>query len=83
MKKILFLLAILSTLNVQARQWTADDVKDIIRKVNTYWQANHPAEVRAFWDEAAYHTGNMEAYKLLKDKGMLVYSIRWAEHNHW
>ena len=83
MKKILFLLAILSTLSLQARQWTTDEVKDIIRKVNTYWQANHPAEVRAFWDEAAYHTGNMEAYKLLKDKGMLDYSIRWAEHNHW
>ena len=58
-------------------------VEGIIRKVNTYWQANHPAEVRAFWDHAAYHTGNMEVYKLLKDQQMLDYSIRWAEHNNW
>ncbi len=83
MKQFLFLLAILSAINSQARQWTTDEVKDIIRKVNTYWQANNPAEVRAFWDEAAYHTGNIEAYKLLKDQKMLDYSIRWAEHNHW
>ena len=47
---------------------TASEVENIIRKVNTYWQANHPAEVRAFWDNAAYHTGNMEVYKLLKDR---------------
>ena len=57
MKQFLFLLAILSAMSAQARQWTTDEVKDIIRKVNTYWQANNPAEVRAFWDEAAYHTG--------------------------
>ncbi len=83
MKHFLFLLVILSAMSAQARQWTTDEVKDIIRKVNTYWQANNPAEVRAFWDEAAYHTGNIEAYKLLKDQKMLDYSIRWAEHNHW
>ena len=63
--------------------WTVDEVQDIIRRVNTYWQTNHPAEVRAFWDNAAYHTGNMEVYKLLNDKQMLDYSIRWAEHNKW
>ena len=82
MKQFLFLLAILSALSAQARQWTTDEVKDLIRKVNTYWQTNNPAEVRAFWDEAAYHTGNIEAYKLLKDQQMLDYSVRWAEHNH-
>ena len=63
--------------------WTGEKVIDNIRLVNTYWQTNHPAEVRAFWDHAAYHTGNMEVYKLLKDKQMLDYSIRWAEHNNW
>ena len=58
-------------------------VQTIICKVNNYWQANNPAEVRSFWDNAAYHTGNMEVYKLLNDKQMLDYSIRWAEHNQW
>ena len=70
-------------MTLQAKQWTTGEVEDVIRKVNTYWQTNNPAEVRSFWDNAAYHTGNMEVYKLLKDKQMLNYSIRWAEHNHW
>ena len=83
MRRLLIAISILSTLSLQARNWTADEVKDVVRKVNTYWQNNNPAEVRSFWDNAAYHTGNMEAYKLLKDEKMLDYSIRWAEHNQW
>ena len=84
MKRILFCLITLGVVvTVQAKKWTADEVKHVIKKVNTYWQANHPAEVRAFWDHAAYHTGNIEVYKLLKDQKMLDYSIRWAEHNQW
>jgi rhamnogalacturonyl hydrolase YesR len=74
---------LLFVLTAQARTWTPDQVKDVIRRVNTYWQTNNKAEVRSFWDNAAYHTGNMEVYKLLKDQQMLDYSIRWAEHNHW
>ena len=83
MRKLLIAICLLSAMTIQARSWTVEEVKDIIRKVNTYWQANNPAEVRSFWDNAAYHTGNMEVYKLLKDQQMLDYSIRWAEHNQW
>ena len=84
MRKALLLIYILTTcLAVEAREWTTDEVKEIIKKVNTYWQTNNPAEVRAFWDNAAYHTGNIEVFKLLKDPDMLDYSIRWAEHNQW
>ena len=92
MRRLLIAISILSTLSLQARNWTADEVKDVVRKVNTYWQTNNPAEVRSFWDNAAYHTGNMEAYRLFSEEGgqrkeegerMLDYSIRWAEHNQW
>ncbi len=83
MRKLLLTLSVLMATTLQAKDWTANEVKDVIRKVNTYWQANNPAETRAFWDHAAYHTGNMEVYKLLADKQMLDYSIRWAEHNKW
>ena len=85
MKKFLLLLAALlpMALTAEARQWKTGEVKDIIRKVNNYWQANNPAEVRSFWDNAAYHTGNVEVYKLLRDTEMLDYSRRWAEHNNW
>jgi len=85
MKKIILLLAAVlpMAITAEARQWKTSEVKDIIRKVNNYWQANNPAEVRSFWDNAAYHTGNVEVYKLLRDPDMLDYSKRWAEHNHW
>jgi len=83
MRRLFIVIAVLFTLTLQARKWTTDEVKDVIRKANTYWQTNNPAEVRSFWDNAAYHTGNIEVYKLLKDQKMLDYSIRWAEHNQW
>ena len=83
MKKIFIAACVLAATTLQARTWTPNQVKDVIRKVNTYWQTNNKAEVRSFWDNAAYHTGNMEVYKLLKDQQMLDYSIRWAEHNRW
>ena len=83
MRRLLLAITLLSALTLQAKKWTPDEVKDMIRKVNTYWQTNNPAEVRSFWDNAAYHTGNMEVYRLLQDQQMLDYSIRWAEHNQW
>lgn len=67
----------------QAKKWTKSDVYELISKVNKYWQANNPAEVRSFWDNAAYHTGNVEVYKLIKDKEQLAYTLRWANHNNW
>ena len=84
MKRLqLLVLLLFPLLTMQAKSWTPQQVEDMIRKVNTYWQTNNPAEVRAFWDNAAYHTGNIEVYKLLRDQQMLDYSIRWAEHNQW
>jgi len=91
MKKSLLIVCLFAVMALQARTWTPSQVKDIIRKVNTYWQTNNKPEVRSFWDNAAYHTGNMEVYKLFEERGnlkaereqMLDYSIRWAEHNRW
>ena len=59
-----------------SRKWDHEQVVELITKVNNYWQANNKPEVRAFWDNAAYHTGNMEVYKMLKDQKMLDYTIR-------
>lgn len=61
----------------------ARDVRHAIDKVNTHWQTANKAECRAFWDNAAYHTGNMEVYKLTGNKQYLDYSRRWAEYNDW
>ena len=84
MKKTLVMAAALvAAMTIQARQWKTNEVEEIIRRVNTYWQTNNKPQVRSFWDNAAYHTGNIEVYKLLHDPQMLDYSIRWAEFNEW
>lgn len=62
---------------------TAQETRRAIENVNTQWQKNNPPECRAFWDNAAYHTGNMEAYRLTGNQDFLDYSRKWAEHNEW
>jgi rhamnogalacturonyl hydrolase YesR len=62
---------------------TPESVKSMIINVNDYWQSHNKAECRAFWDNAAYFTGNIEAYNLTKKKEYLDYANKWAEHNHW
>lgn len=62
---------------------SAEEVINTIHKVNNYWQTNHPEHGRSFWDNAAYHTGNMEAYFLTKQPEYLEYSKAWAEYNEW
>lgn len=64
-------------------QKEAADVRGMIDKVNSYWQAGHTPQHNAFWDNAAYHTGNMEAYRLTGNPDYLQYSLDWAEHNQW
>ena len=49
---------------LSAKQTESEQVRALIDKVNQHWQSENSPEVRAFWDNAAYHTGNMEAYRL-------------------
>ena len=83
-KYILLLLA-LGLLPLTTHAWTrrAQRVIEIIDRVNNYWQSNNTPEVRSFWDNAAYHTGNMEAYFLTGNQHYLNYSLKWAEYNKW
>ena len=66
-----------------AEQSKVDEVMDIIHRVNTHWQETNPEHGRAFWDNAAYHTGNMEVYFLTGDTTYYNFSEAWAEHNEW
>ena len=59
------------------------EVLAIINKVNSYWQTNNSPTARAFWDVAAYHTGNMEAYTITQNETYKKYSEDWAEYNQW
>ena len=56
---------------------------ELVEKVNNHWQANNKPEVRSFWDDAAYFTGNMEAYKLTGNARWLEFSDKWARYNKW
>lgn len=88
MKIKTFILAAMSTAMVSScatntQQEQTQEVIDIIQRVNHQWQSTHPEHGRAFWDNAAYHTGNMEVYHLLGDTAALNYSHAWAIHNEW
>ena len=82
MKKLtLLLIALAVVLTAEAKKKKRVEPKplptiEIITKVNDYWQQHRSPLVRSFWDEAAYHTGNMEAYKLLGEARWLDYSSR-------
>lgn len=86
---ILFLFALQSSLFAFADEKA--EVMDIIARVNNAWQQNHGAPeyggtkagLSAFWDNAVYHTGNMEAYNLMKTQAWYDYSLAWAEKNNW
>ena len=56
---------------------------ELVEKVNNHWQANNKPEVRSFWDDAAYFTGNMEAYRLTGNARWLEFSDKWARYNKW
>ena len=76
-------LATMTLANVQAKPTTAEEVRQIIDKVNQHWQSTVTPDGNSFWDNAAYHTGNMEAYYLTGNEDYLNYSLAWAEHNEW
>ena len=80
---IITIAGILTTLNVVAKSSESAQVRQMIDKVNQYWQVHNSPETRAFWDHAAYHTGNMEAYFLTGNEDYLLYSETWANHNQW
>ena len=82
-----FLMALSTAVDARARKKRPEPVApptiEIITKVNDHWQQTHSPQVRSFWDEAAYHTGNMEAYRLLGHARWHAYSDAWARHNRW
>ncbi len=86
MKKLFTLLVLFVAVSQQplfANTEEAAAVLDQIIKVNNYWQAHNTPYVRSFWDHAAYHTGNMEAYRLTGRADWYAYTDKWCRHNEW
>ncbi len=62
---------------------TRQEAIDIVELVNDHWQDKHPEYGDSFWKKGTYHTGNIEAYKLLSKQKYYDYSLGWAEQNLW
>jgi len=69
--------------NDGAVQPTRADVVAALDRANGYWQRNNAPQQWPFWDVAAYHTGNIAAYRLTRNDAYKAYSTAWAEHNGW
>lgn len=86
---LLFLLVLQASAQQQQQQQVQQGepaktvLLEMLKKVNNHWQAGHKTEVRAFWDEAAYHTGNMELFAITGEEKYRLYSERWASYNQW
>lgn len=76
-------LALGSLVAVAAPTKESKAVRETIARVNNQWQTTHSPETNSFWDNAAYHTGNMEAYFLTGNDAWRDYSEKWANHNQW
>ena len=60
-----------------------EEIINIMKRANNYWISTHKEPGWAFWDEAVYFTGNMEAYFVTKDESYRDYAIKWADANQW
>ena len=81
-KTIILVMSLACAVTLQAKVWTAQEVRDIVYKVNNTWQMWHDQE-RSFWDPAVYHTGNMEAFFTFGNLAWYQYSKEWADQNLW
>ncbi len=77
------IIVLLALFSLSASAQTTKDILSTIEKVNDTWQANNTPYCRAFWDNAAYFTGNMEVYRLTNKAEYYQYSDRWCRHNNW
>ena len=81
MKKFFILLSLITSLSSVAGE--SSDILSLISKVQTYWQGHNTPYCRGFWDNAAYFTGNMEAYRMTGRAEWYQYSDQWCRHNQW
>ncbi|KRT17845.1 glycosyl hydrolase family 88 [Pedobacter ginsenosidimutans] len=78
---VFVLLLVLSCISAYGQ--TKETVLAKLNLANRYWQSNNKPQVRAFWDHAAYQTGNMELFGLTKEESYKKYAEDWAIHNEW
>ncbi len=58
-------------------------VLEQIGLANARWRETRPEAEGYSWDNAVYHTGNMEVFFLTGDSACYDTSLAWAENNGW
>jgi len=81
--KLILILTLISSHGIAQNRPTKSELLSIIEKVNDYWQSTHTTPMSPSWDNAAYHTGNMEAYFVTGNEKYREYSEKWASQNEW
>ncbi len=71
------------TNNQQTESIHKEDVLNLIIKVNDHYQLSHQNLGNSFWDNSAYHTGNIAAFSVTRNSEHLKYSEDWAIKNEW
>lgn len=85
-RKIFCIVAVFAMgMSVNATTWlpSKTEVVELIHKANDYWQERNPVHGNSFWNRAAYHTGNMAAYRATGDKRYYDFSYAWSVVNEW
>ncbi len=67
----------------QAIMPTRVQAVEALERANDKWITGHPNHGRSFWDNAAYHVGNMEAYFTTGIELYRNYSEAWSIQNNW
>lgn len=60
------------------------DPEKFVDKVNTYWQTTMKEQkIRPFWEQAAYHIGNLATAQTFKNTDYLTFTKEWSEKSQW
>jgi len=81
--KYILLLSVVSAHAQSTFTKSHDEVVSLMCAVNDHWQATNTYKTSPFWDHAAYHTGNMEAFSITKKETYRLFSENWAKYNNW
>ncbi len=67
----------------QAIMPTRVQALEALERANDKWITSNKSHGRSFWDNAAYHVGNMEAYFTTGIEVYRNYSEAWSVQNNW
>lgn len=63
---------------------SGNEIINLAKKVDDYWINLNGADLKSYvWNNAVYHTGNMELYYMTGDENYRKYSEAWSDRWDW